>query len=70
MQSVAKHHKFTITKQYIWVIKFPYESLMSILKISEFLTARVSKLQIAERESEEQREGERPESGNEQRAEA
>jgi hypothetical protein len=42
---------------------------MSILRISEFLTARVSKLQIAERESEEQREWERPESGNEQRAE-
>jgi hypothetical protein len=33
------------------------------------MTARVSKLQIAERESEEQREWERPESGNEQRAE-
>jgi hypothetical protein len=42
---------------------------MSILKISKFLIARVSNLQIVERESEEQRKRERPESGNEQRAE-
>ena len=41
---------------------------MSILKIS-YCTSQHN-LQIALRESEEQREGERPESGNEQRAEA